>query len=63
MTSNAVKGPPIQCDLCKVKLPDTEEFILHCRKNPIHLELQTKFTDETFDFLFKENCLEDLSDT
>jgi len=27
---------------------------VHCKKDPDHLKLQTKFSDETFDFLFKE---------
>ena len=42
-------------------LNDPEEFIAHCRKDPIHLALQTKFTDETYDFLFDETAFGEAS--
>ena len=48
-------GPVVTCDLCKVKCGDPEEFIFHCYKDELHKNLQEKFTDETYDFLFKED--------
>lgn len=42
----------MKCELCNVELEDAEDFILHCTKDEQHKELQTKFTDETYDFLF-----------
>ena len=43
------------CELCQKVCSDPEEFILHCRKDEIHLKLQEKFTDETYDFLFTDD--------
>ena len=51
----------VRCELCRVTLSDPEEFIAHCRKDPIHIELQTKFTDETYDFLFDESQFGELA--
>ena len=48
-------GPIVVCELCKVKCGDPEEFIFHCHKDDLHKKLQEKFTDETYDFLFKED--------
>jgi hypothetical protein len=42
------------CELCQTSCSDPEEFIMHCRKDEIHLKLQAKFTDETYDFLFQD---------
>ena len=55
MPQTISSGPPITCELCQVKCGDPEEFIFHCRKDDLHLQLQEKFTDETYDFLFQEN--------
>lgn len=41
------------CELCKITCGDPDDFIIHCKKDPTHRELEIKFTDETFDFLFK----------
>ena len=35
-------------------MDDPEEFIAHCRKDPIHIALEKKFTDDTYDFLFDQ---------
>jgi hypothetical protein len=42
----------VRCELCKVTCGDPDDFILHCKKDRVHHELELKFTDETFDFLF-----------
>ena len=50
----AKQGPvSIRCDLCQITCGDSEDFIIHCKKDQTHKELELKFTDETFDFLFK----------
>lgn len=43
---------PVECELCNHTCSDPQDFIGHCRKDPTHLRLQKKFTDETYDFLF-----------
>ena len=43
----------IRCDLCQIVCGEPEDYIIHCKKDPTHRELEIKFTDETFDFLFK----------
>jgi hypothetical protein len=42
----------MRCDLCQVDCGDPDDFIMHCKKDVTHRELEQKFTDETFDFLF-----------
>ena len=54
-SSSIENGPVITCDLCNVKCGDPEEFIFHCYKDDLHKKIQEKFTDETYDFLFKED--------
>lgn len=34
-----IKPQSVRCELCKVELRDPEEFIAHCRKDPIHMAL------------------------
>ena len=46
-------GNTVRCELCKVTCGDPDDFIMHCKKDPTHRELEAKFTDETFDFLFQ----------
>lgn len=48
------------CELCNKWLDDPDSFTAHCRRNETHLELKKKFTDETFDFLFKNDPLLEL---
>lgn len=43
----------VRCELCKVTCGDPDDFIMHCKKDQTHKELEKKFTDETFDFLFQ----------
>ena len=42
------------CELCNDSFSDPEKYRIHCQKNREHIELERKFTDETYDFLFKE---------
>ena len=48
----------MKCELCKIICEDQDAFITHCSKDSVHLDLQLKFTDETFDFLFQEQIPE-----
>ena len=51
--NKSVPSVQVRCELCQIVCGDSEDFIIHCKKDPTHRELETKFTDETFDFLFK----------
>jgi len=53
-----IKTASVRCELCKITCTDQDDFIVHCSKDRVHHELQVKFTDETFDFLFQEHVTE-----
>lgn len=51
---NIPVSDPVVCELCNFECIDSDEFVLHCKKDPNHVQLQRQFLDESYDQIFEQ---------